>query len=714
MAWQLIYTSAPRLLEAGRSGFGTVARHRQISPLLVAAVERSSQFARLPGMDAERVIFSHRIVSAGGARFHVLSCIRDAGADHTRRTNHLAHHVIADAREVAQLGAQGPSPADALLGIAWLSTWEGTPRYFEDAEEISLASLPVRAGTDGAAWARVTGSGAYARLLTSADASRSACLLVPPGADVRALFAESLRWTPERAWRTTFTTALQPSDDSSEFTWIAVESGSPLQEQAMGSGRVLLDLTAPHTLPVVPAAARKMDAPRTPLAPASVSVGLPAKATLAGRASPAAIAPRRSWKGAALTAALLLLVAVGVTLAVRWQRGKQEQHLAAERVARQFAGSGLLAADASGASLSTALEKLSPPALAQLDGVAAAIKEVADALAKFQGRADFAALRTARNRLHEELGFAQSAQLPWPAGIESGVADLTGALDEALQLEEQLRAPWLAQPKSEGFQEKLQALGVACVRIPALGANLDSAPAKALQPVKDQLQRLAIEQRSAALLALLESGAGSEEEVAWIDAELRKLPEKQASANVLKVLKRARKLVNGRRPASVPAASAAAPASTAAGNVTRSGRKRGALFRGFQGRAETARDQRAHPGVGFCRPQRAGRDHAAGFQDRAFRPQKCAVAGGRISDRWQPLDPRARSDQSAVRLCRERPGHAAGSLARACRHAGRQAILRARHARADGGGRRAEGGPHGRRTSGRRRAGFVDQSAAGI
>jgi hypothetical protein len=48
MAWQLIYTSAPRLLEAGRSGFGTVARHRQIGPLLVSACERASQFARLP------------------------------------------------------------------------------------------------------------------------------------------------------------------------------------------------------------------------------------------------------------------------------------------------------------------------------------------------------------------------------------------------------------------------------------------------------------------------------------------------------------------------------------------------------------------------------------------------------------------------------------------------------------------------------------------
>ena len=51
MAWQLIYTSAPRLLEAGLTGFGTVARHRAIPPLVVKAVERISQFARLPGYD---------------------------------------------------------------------------------------------------------------------------------------------------------------------------------------------------------------------------------------------------------------------------------------------------------------------------------------------------------------------------------------------------------------------------------------------------------------------------------------------------------------------------------------------------------------------------------------------------------------------------------------------------------------------------------------
>ena len=63
MAWQLIYTSAPRLIEAGRTGFGTVARHRAVSGMLASAVERFSQFARLPGHDPRRVVHAHRILT---------------------------------------------------------------------------------------------------------------------------------------------------------------------------------------------------------------------------------------------------------------------------------------------------------------------------------------------------------------------------------------------------------------------------------------------------------------------------------------------------------------------------------------------------------------------------------------------------------------------------------------------------------------------------
>ena len=249
MAWQLIYTSAPRSLEAGRSGFGTVARHRAISPLLVSAIERVSQFSRLPGTDAGRVIFSHRIVAVAGGRFHVLSAIRDAGADYTGRTNHIAHHLIVDPREVAQLGPDGPSPADVLLAMRWVTSWTEQPRYFESTDEVALSS--IRPQTNGSAWEQIAGSANQAWLLATGDASRGAYIIQPGGANLRAVFAESLRLIPERLWQISFTTSLQPSDEPPDFRWIGIEEHSPLRAQIESSGRPVLNLAAPDTLPLV-------------------------------------------------------------------------------------------------------------------------------------------------------------------------------------------------------------------------------------------------------------------------------------------------------------------------------------------------------------------------------------------------------------------------------------------------------------------------------
>ncbi|MDB6155987.1 MAG: hypothetical protein JWL90_4440 [Chthoniobacteraceae bacterium] len=255
MAWQLIYTSAPRSLEAGRSGFGTVARHRAISPLLVSAIERASQFSRLPGADAGRVIFCYRLIAVAGARYPVLSAIRDAGADYTGRTNHIAHHLIADPREIAQLGANGPSPADLLLAMKWAASWSEAPRYFETAEEVALAA--IRPQSTGAGWAKIAGNANHAWLLASGDASRGAYIIQPEGVNLRALFAESLRLMPERLWQTSFTTSLQPSDEPGDFRWIGIEERSSLRSQIETSGRPILNLASPDTLPsiegVVPA-----------------------------------------------------------------------------------------------------------------------------------------------------------------------------------------------------------------------------------------------------------------------------------------------------------------------------------------------------------------------------------------------------------------------------------------------------------------------------
>ncbi len=331
MAWQLIYTSAPRALEAGRSGFGTVARHREISPLLVTAIERTSQFSRLPGLDNARVIFSHRIVTVAGGRFHVLGAIRDAGADYTGRTNHLAHHLIVEAREIARLGPDGPSPAEVLLAMPWTESWSEAPRYLDAAEEVDLAAVhPPRSS----AWAALTGDAAHASLLASGEASRGAYVIAPAATDLRQIFAESLRLAPDRLWQITFTTSLQPSDEPADFRWIGIEANSPIVSQAATSGRPVLDFSTRASVLAAIAAPAAERATASAPTPAQIPASLPTAPAPAARSAPAP-APRRAevasapdpfagftptrvfpWKRVAIAVSVgvLLLVVAAVTV----------------------------------------------------------------------------------------------------------------------------------------------------------------------------------------------------------------------------------------------------------------------------------------------------------------------------------------------------------------------------------------------------------------
>lgn len=247
MAWQLIYTSAPRLLEAGRTGFGTVARHRAVSGLLATTIERISQFARLPGYDPKRVVYSHRILNMPNGCFHILSCLRDAGSDYTGRTNHIAHHLVVEAREVVSLLAADVTPADVLLVMPWMHAWNERPRYFDPTEEVNLALMKAPSSH---AWEQSTGNGQNARLPWSATAAKGCYLIIPPEIDGRELICESLQEVMPEAWQITFTTSMEPSDDLADFRWIGLPLTSPLRQQAESSTRPVFDLQNPATLPV--------------------------------------------------------------------------------------------------------------------------------------------------------------------------------------------------------------------------------------------------------------------------------------------------------------------------------------------------------------------------------------------------------------------------------------------------------------------------------
>ena len=249
MAWQLIYTSSPRLLEAGRTGFGTVAKHRAIGALLTGSLESISQFARLAGYDPNRIIYTHRILQTGSTRFNVLSCLRDAGSDYTGRTNHIAQHLIATESEVAELIQHGVTPADILWGMDWKSCWEGDARYLEISDEVKLSSATPFSYN---AWTSLTGLADHSRLPWSAAAEKGCYLVVPASMDPRQIVGEALHQYPQRAWEITFTTHLEPNDALGDFKWICLPPDSPARAQVESSSRTTFNLSQPASLPAPP------------------------------------------------------------------------------------------------------------------------------------------------------------------------------------------------------------------------------------------------------------------------------------------------------------------------------------------------------------------------------------------------------------------------------------------------------------------------------
>lgn len=245
MGWQLVYTSSARCLKAGQSGFGTVARHREIRDRLVEILERASSYER--GLiQAVPRIDSHRMIEIGGEHYHVLTRIRDAGSDYSGRTNHMAHHVVFGAEEVR---ATDVSPADFLAGWrGWLTGWSEPPRYLGPDEMVELGGVRPAFGLPATHWAEAAGDAGLAACLSPYS---EVCLVVEPGRedDWMPLVGESLALLGERAWSVTFTTALKSNDRPGDYIWRGCWRGSSVESLARARAIPVLDLSDPTSFP---------------------------------------------------------------------------------------------------------------------------------------------------------------------------------------------------------------------------------------------------------------------------------------------------------------------------------------------------------------------------------------------------------------------------------------------------------------------------------
>ena len=294
MPLQLIFTSAPRGLVAGRSGFCTVARLAALSERLTQQLESLGT----PHDASTGETFTFRRLETGGQAWYVLSRFVARGLDYSQRDNRLAHHVVFTAEEAAVLP---PPAAMALRWNGWTDEWTTEPTWLkEDDRPLPLAAHPVL--TPAAGWREFAGTGAKAAWLVNASGAASVSLLNPPGsAQLLRLLAESSALLGRAAW-------------SASFTTNAAKTGADGFDWAIGpaSGRPTIDL----------AQAAQLSAPTGELARIAATG---AGATAPASTSPTASMPRRTHSTSAPVTAsntvtiavvsLLVLVAAGLAMA---------------------------------------------------------------------------------------------------------------------------------------------------------------------------------------------------------------------------------------------------------------------------------------------------------------------------------------------------------------------------------------------------------------
>jgi hypothetical protein len=239
--YELCYTSAPRGLMPGCSGFCTVKMTRGTPVALRELLESMSTYRRMEAIAGNSsdspVAFSFQTGMAAGRRWRILSRIQSAGLDHTNRGNFFAHHVAIEEK------------GDTSSDPAWLLSKSGAlvDRWDYRVEEIAARELPPgrEPPRPCALWQAVAGdagwAGAIADLLV---AGKNVYLAYEPSTTVFPLLAEIISvLEPAQRWRATFSTYYCSSPHGVECQLRCVPIGSPAHRAAAGPKSVVVDLT---------------------------------------------------------------------------------------------------------------------------------------------------------------------------------------------------------------------------------------------------------------------------------------------------------------------------------------------------------------------------------------------------------------------------------------------------------------------------------------
>jgi len=254
MSHELIYTSAPRGLKPGTSGFCTVAATDGMSRQATMMLESLSGYEfhfnlSDPEVRLSPVNYAHTRVTLGSQSASVLSRVAFSGADYSGRTNKIAHHFLLFPEE--QL-ANGPAWMLAQMAKSvFPDNWQGAAQHLpvRRLNELLEPQLGVRP-EPARRWEEMTGDAGWGGVLAKAIHDNSkvpAFILFKPGMELLPLFEESLALlTPEERWSVCFATYYTAPRAGCHYHWRGVLAGSPAtREIARFPNAAVIDLTRP-------------------------------------------------------------------------------------------------------------------------------------------------------------------------------------------------------------------------------------------------------------------------------------------------------------------------------------------------------------------------------------------------------------------------------------------------------------------------------------
>lgn len=244
MIYELIVTSARRVLQAGRSGFAAVMRTRGIHPELQSRLEALSGYRHLypQGDPRNPIIHAHSVIDSVAGKFSVFSRTVDAGSDYSGRSNKLSHHVACDLSEIRN--AARSSPAAILKWLdgngRFASRWDDNPREQDPAKPVEF---PVCDPTKCALWETTAGDAGWAGVLVERTLKGMATwIIVAADTDTIALFAEAMAlMEPSKRWGVSFTTHAMAD---AGFVWkTAFEDSAEAKVAREHGAAAVIDLT---------------------------------------------------------------------------------------------------------------------------------------------------------------------------------------------------------------------------------------------------------------------------------------------------------------------------------------------------------------------------------------------------------------------------------------------------------------------------------------